>query len=235
MDGQHHRLVRMGVHLVLGSGHGPECTGRRPSGFGTWEPFGLLRTLARMEPTLRDRRRSARPDARDDPLLPRAVLLRHPPPGRADRCPVRRRLLGGGGRLPSHPGRGALRGGADRLRRLLSHLRPPVRGPPGGATSIPDSIPRCSWRPSWSSEYLFPLDETKIVTVAFGPRFTYFGFVTLFFTALGVLTYLFGLVLGLPFLDQAGDAWTVAYLVSLFAMTLGSIVRRVVVVRARRR
>jgi len=72
-------------------------------------------------------------------------------------------------------------------------------------------------------QYLFPLDETKIVTVAFGPRFTYFGFVTLFFTALGVLTYLFGLVLGLPFLDQAGDAWTVAYLVSLFAMTLAAL------------
>lgn len=72
-------------------------------------------------------------------------------------------------------------------------------------------------------QYLFPLDETKIVTVAFGTRFTYFGFVTLFFTALGVLTYLFGLVLGLPFLDQVGDAWTVAYLVSLFAMTLAAL------------
>lgn len=72
-------------------------------------------------------------------------------------------------------------------------------------------------------QYLFPLDETKIVTVAFGSRFTYFGFVTLFFTALGVLTYLFGLVLGLPFLDRAGDAWTVAYLVSLFAMTLAAL------------
>lgn len=69
-------------------------------------------------------------------------------------------------------------------------------------------------------EYLFPLDDTKIVTAAFGPRFSYFGFVTLFFTALGVLTYLFGLVLGLEFLDRAGDLWAPAYLISLAAITL---------------
>ena len=72
-------------------------------------------------------------------------------------------------------------------------------------------------------QYLFPLDDRKIVTAAFGYGFTYFGFVTLFFTALGVLTYLFGLALGLSFLDQAGDDWTVAYLVSLFGLTLAAL------------
>ena len=58
-------------------------------------------------------------------------------------------------------------------------------------------------------DYLFPLDERKIVTAAFGPGFSYFGFVTLFFTALGIVTYLFGLALGLSFLFDAGDAWPV--------------------------
>ena len=72
-------------------------------------------------------------------------------------------------------------------------------------------------------QYLFPLNDTKIVTAAFGAGFTWFGFVTLFFTALGVLSYIFGLVLGLPFLDAAGDEWTVAYLVSLFAVTLSAL------------
>lgn len=72
--------------------------------------------------------------------------------------------------------------------------------------------------------YLFPLDDRKIVTAAFGQSFSYFGFVTLFFTALGIVSYLFGLVLGLPFLDRAGDGWTVAYLVALFATTIASLV-----------
>ncbi len=71
--------------------------------------------------------------------------------------------------------------------------------------------------------YLFPLDDTKVVTAAFGSGFSYFGFVTLFFTALGALTYLFGLILGLDFLDRAGDAWTVAYLSALFSSTLAAL------------
>ena len=72
--------------------------------------------------------------------------------------------------------------------------------------------------------YLFPLDDRKIVTAAFGQSFSYFGFVTLFFTAIGVASYLFGLVLALPFLDRAGDGWTVAYLTSLFAVTIAALV-----------
>jgi hypothetical protein len=72
-------------------------------------------------------------------------------------------------------------------------------------------------------EYLFPLDDTKIVTAAFGSGFTYFGFVTLFFTSLGVVTYLFGLALGLQFLDGAGDLWAPAYLISLATLTLAAL------------
>lgn len=74
------------------------------------------------------------------------------------------------------------------------------------------------------ARYLFPLDERKIVTAGFGQSFSYFGFVTLFFTALGIASYLFGLVLSLPFLDAAGDAWTVAYLATLFGLTVAALV-----------
>jgi len=67
--------------------------------------------------------------------------------------------------------------------------------------------------------YLFPLDDRKIVTAAFGSGFSYFGFVTLFFTVLGGATYTFGLILGLSFLDESGSGWTLGYLGSLFAAT----------------
>lgn len=67
--------------------------------------------------------------------------------------------------------------------------------------------------------YLFPLNDRKIVTAAFGSGFSYFGFVTLFFTLLGIVTYVFGLILGLSFLDEAGSGWTLAYLGSLFGAT----------------
>ena len=73
-------------------------------------------------------------------------------------------------------------------------------------------------------QYLFPLDDRKIVTAAFGQSFSYFGFVTLFFTALGIASYVFGLALGLPFLDAVGDGWTVAYLATLFGLTIAALV-----------
>ncbi|MDH3540930.1 MAG: hypothetical protein OEP52_13080 [Acidimicrobiia bacterium] len=73
------------------------------------------------------------------------------------------------------------------------------------------------------TSYLFPLDDMKIVTAAFGSSFSYFSFVTLFFTALGLLTYSFGLALGLPFLDAAGGGWALAYLTSLLLTTLGAL------------
>ena len=81
-----------------------------------------------------------------------------------------------------------------------------------------------AWMAELEREYLFPLDDTKIVTATFGRRFSYFGFVTLFFTGLGVLTYGFGLGLGLRFLDRAGDLWAPAYLVSLAALTVAALV-----------
>lgn len=63
--------------------------------------------------------------------------------------------------------------------------------------------------------YLFPLDRPKVVTAAFGPGFSWFGFMTLFLTGLGAALFGFGLALGLPVLREHGGGWTAAYLAVL--------------------
>lgn len=70
------------------------------------------------------------------------------------------------------------------------------------------------------NNYLFPLSSRKIVTAAFGKAFSWFGFMTLFYTALGVVAFGFGLALGWPHLVDAGTGWAVAYLTSLAASGL---------------
>ncbi len=65
--------------------------------------------------------------------------------------------------------------------------------------------------------YLFPLLSRKIVTAAFGRSFSWFGFMTLFYTLLGVLAFAFGLALGWSSLMDAGTGWAAAYLSSLGA------------------
>ena len=68
--------------------------------------------------------------------------------------------------------------------------------------------------------YLFPLDVTKVVTAAFGSRFSWFGFVTLFYTTLGVVGAAFGLALGwVAYLDDQGTGWQFAYLLTFAALT----------------
>ena len=74
------------------------------------------------------------------------------------------------------------------------------------------------------NNYLFPLSQRKIVTAAFGESFSWFGFMTLFYTALGVLAFGFGLALGLPHLADAGTGWTVAYLGRLGAVGIVALV-----------
>ncbi len=69
------------------------------------------------------------------------------------------------------------------------------------------------------ADYLFPHDRRKIVTAAFGKSFSWFGFVTLFFTALGGAAGIFGLLLGWPFLTDSGDGWAVGYLATLGSLT----------------
>ena len=74
------------------------------------------------------------------------------------------------------------------------------------------------------NQYLFPLSSRKIVTAAFGRGFSWFGFMTLFYTALGVLAFAFGLALGWHSLIDAGTGWAVAYLSALGATGVTALV-----------
>ncbi len=72
--------------------------------------------------------------------------------------------------------------------------------------------------------YLFPLDRAKIVTLRLGSDFTWFGFMTGFYTLLGVTVYLTGLGLSLDVLSDSGRAdLGFAYLVTLAVFTLGAL------------
>jgi hypothetical protein len=73
------------------------------------------------------------------------------------------------------------------------------------------------------NSYLFPLNRAKIVTASLSP-FTWFGFMTLFFTAIGVMSFGFGLALGLPVLTDHGSIWLAWYLTLLAALTLTTLV-----------
>ncbi len=67
--------------------------------------------------------------------------------------------------------------------------------------------------------YLFPLDATKIVTIPLNWPPTWFGFMTFLYTAIGILTYVAGLVLGIGFLRDATAGWVAGYLLSLGVLT----------------
>lgn len=73
--------------------------------------------------------------------------------------------------------------------------------------------------------YLFPLDQPKIVTLAFGDGFTWFGFMTIFYTAAGIVAFAVGLGLSLDVLANSGRAdWGFAYLATLATMTLSALI-----------
>lgn len=74
------------------------------------------------------------------------------------------------------------------------------------------------------SPYLFPLDEMKLVAVRFGSGFSWFGWMTVLYTALGVLAYGAGLVLGWDTLTSAPRPWAAVYLAALGTVTLASLV-----------
>ncbi len=74
------------------------------------------------------------------------------------------------------------------------------------------------------STYLFPLDERKIVTARLGAAFTWFGFMTLFYTAIGVASYVFGAALALPVLRDHDPLWGVAYTIVLVVLTLAALI-----------
>ena len=71
--------------------------------------------------------------------------------------------------------------------------------------------------------YLFPLNQRKVVVMAFGSGFTWFGFMTLLITSVGLAAFLFGLALGLPVLNDHGSWWAVSYLVFLGVTTVGAL------------
>ena len=71
--------------------------------------------------------------------------------------------------------------------------------------------------------YLFPLGRRKVVVMAFGSGFTWFGFMTLFITVIGLAAFLLGLTLGLPVLSDHGSWWTVSYLTFLGIATVGAL------------
>lgn len=68
--------------------------------------------------------------------------------------------------------------------------------------------------------YLFPLNDRKMVVAAFGSKFTWFGFMTVFITGIGVAAFGAGLALGLPVLRHHGPGWTLSYVVVLGAATV---------------
>ena len=72
--------------------------------------------------------------------------------------------------------------------------------------------------------YLFPLGSPKIVTIPVGGGFTWFSFVTIFYTVLGAFAYLFGLILGWGALVDAPVGVAVLYGVGLFGVTFAGFV-----------
>jgi hypothetical protein len=85
---------------------------------------------------------------------------------------------------------------------------------PGGETLIAARL---------EEAYLFPLDRPKVVTLRFGSDFTWFGFMTLFYTLLGIAAAGFGLALAVPVLSDHGSAWLAAYTATLGGLTLGAV------------
>ncbi len=71
--------------------------------------------------------------------------------------------------------------------------------------------------------YLFPLDRTKVVTVPVGRGFSWFSFMTILYTLLGVAAYGAGLVLGAPALAAAEPGATIAYSAVLGGSTMAAL------------
>lgn len=74
------------------------------------------------------------------------------------------------------------------------------------------------------ASYLFDLGSPKIVTIPVGGGFTWFAFVTIFYTVLGAFAYLFGLILGWGTLMDASVGVAVLYAAGLFGTTFAAFV-----------
>lgn len=64
-------------------------------------------------------------------------------------------------------------------------------------------------------DYLFPLNKKKVVTLAPGRGFTWFGFMTGFYTLLGIAAFVAAIALGWDVLSNAGGPVTGLYLAVL--------------------
>ncbi len=71
--------------------------------------------------------------------------------------------------------------------------------------------------------YLFPLNKPKVVTIRFGRDFSWFGWMTVLYTASGAAACLAGLLLGWHALVGHGDAWVISYLGLVGGLTLASL------------
>lgn len=70
--------------------------------------------------------------------------------------------------------------------------------------------------------YLFPLDVTKVVTLRFGRDFTWFGFMTAFYTLLGIGASAVGFALGIESLSAKGQLIYSVVLGLFVAASLGT-------------
>jgi hypothetical protein len=68
--------------------------------------------------------------------------------------------------------------------------------------------------------YLFPLDKPKVVTLAWGAGFTWFGFMTAFYTVIGASVYTVGLIGGAREIAASSRLMAVVYLLTMGAITL---------------
>ncbi len=71
--------------------------------------------------------------------------------------------------------------------------------------------------------YLYELGTPKIVTIPITGEFTWFSFVTIFYTLIGALAYVFGFVLGWDTLMDAPPAVVAVYLVSVIGLTVAAL------------
>jgi len=71
--------------------------------------------------------------------------------------------------------------------------------------------------------YLFPLNSPKIVTLTTTRDFSWFGFMTILYTAMGVAAFVFGLALGWHELFAHGPGWAVAYLGTMALLTVAAL------------
>ena len=68
--------------------------------------------------------------------------------------------------------------------------------------------------------YLVPLDSRRLVGVAFGRDFSWFGWMTVLYTALGILAFLAGIWLGWDLLSGVAR---MAYLLAIAGLTVASL------------